>query len=278
MVRKQHLSPYRIRRLFPKRRTNNTPDHVSPIDSTRAASVDTAYKKSNPSRPIPESNIQLRTVSTFPFIAPIRKIIEPPIVGKMRRLQTERLKDASPSDAGSQQLYSTNRTASVHHYRPGREFRTQVPLPHAVNPFRGIYYVPIDGPGSERTTTKRNVFRYSNQKTLSETPTVFRRQTVSTIPYRTLALKQQEAQHSLPPAVHQQQQRPNFSTSSLRRNAAPPPAPAALHIDQYHRLADTYIDNLVAKLEEIQEERDEVDCEYSVRHLLTLLPSVDQFS
>lgn len=34
--------------------------------------------------------------------------------------------------------------------------------------------------------------------------------------------------------------------------------------EQYHEVADLYIDNLVAKLEQIQEEREDVDVEYSV--------------
>ncbi|KAI4099522.1 MAG: hypothetical protein L6R37_005949 [Teloschistes peruensis] len=42
---------------------------------------------------------------------------------------------------------------------------------------------------------------------------------------------------------------------------------------QYHRIADLYIDNLVAKLEEMQEEREDVDCEYSVGLSFTSLVS-----
>lgn len=57
-----------------------------------------------------------------------------------------------------------------------------------------------------------------------------------------------------------------FSTSTRRLNASPakPSAPEPISIDQYHRLADHYIDTLVSKLEELQEERRDVDCEYSV--------------
>ncbi|KAI4201725.1 MAG: hypothetical protein LQ350_003079 [Teloschistes chrysophthalmus] len=60
-----------------------------------------------------------------------------------------------------------------------------------------------------------------------------------------------------------------FSTSAVRRASLETSAPEPLDIDQYHRVADIYIDNLVAKLEEMQEEREDVDCEYSN----TLLPS-----
>lgn len=57
-----------------------------------------------------------------------------------------------------------------------------------------------------------------------------------------------------------------FSTSTRRLHASPakPSAPEPISIDQYHRLADHYIDSLVSKLEELQEERRDVDCEYSV--------------
>lgn len=57
-----------------------------------------------------------------------------------------------------------------------------------------------------------------------------------------------------------------FSTSTRRLDASPPKPsePEPISIDQYHRLADHYIDTLVAKLEELQEERRDVDCEYSV--------------
>jgi hypothetical protein len=59
-----------------------------------------------------------------------------------------------------------------------------------------------------------------------------------------------------------------FSTS-LHLRAAPPVAPHAteptpLSTDQYHKLSDAYIDILVAKLEQMQEEREDVDVEYSV--------------
>ncbi|KAL8801247.1 MAG: hypothetical protein Q9182_004596 [Xanthomendoza sp. 2 TL-2023] len=61
------------------------------------------------------------------------------------------------------------------------------------------------------------------------------------------------------------QQNMAFSTSSRRLK----PLPAAvstsepISTDQFHRLADEYIDNLVKQLEELQEERRDVDCEYS---------------
>lgn len=40
--------------------------------------------------------------------------------------------------------------------------------------------------------------------------------------------------------------------------------PAALTSEQYHELADAYMDSMVEKMEQLQEERDDVDVEYSV--------------
>ena len=57
-----------------------------------------------------------------------------------------------------------------------------------------------------------------------------------------------------------------FSTSSPRpnRTSSEPLAPEPISIDQFHQLADHCMDNLVSRLEELQEERRDVDCEYSV--------------
>ncbi|KAL8636792.1 MAG: hypothetical protein Q9228_005856 [Teloschistes exilis] len=71
------------------------------------------------------------------------------------------------------------------------------------------------------------------------------------------------------------QQRSPFSISAVRRASPEVSTPEPLDIDQYHRIADLYIDSLVAKLEEMQEEREDVDCEYSVSLSFTSL--VTQF-
>ncbi|KAL8683535.1 MAG: hypothetical protein Q9224_006675 [Gallowayella concinna] len=62
------------------------------------------------------------------------------------------------------------------------------------------------------------------------------------------------------------QQKMAFSTSTRRHKPSPAAVstPEPISIDQFHRLADEYIDNLVAQLEELQEQRRDVDCEYSV--------------
>src|SRR6186713_1316107 len=67
----------------------------------------------------------------------------------------------------------------------------------------------------------------------------------------------------------------NFHSTSLDRaqSAAPPSTTAAkISVDTYHRLADKYIDELVAELEDLQEEREEVDVEYSAGVLTLIFP------
>jgi hypothetical protein len=44
-------------------------------------------------------------------------------------------------------------------------------------------------------------------------------------------------------------------------------APANISIDEYHNLSDVYLNSLVEQLEQLQEEREEVDCEYTVGSL-----------
>lgn len=46
---------------------------------------------------------------------------------------------------------------------------------------------------------------------------------------------------------------------------APAPSPTPLSTDEYHTRSDAYIDALLAQLEAMQEEREDVDVEYSVR-------------
>jgi frataxin len=41
--------------------------------------------------------------------------------------------------------------------------------------------------------------------------------------------------------------------------------PASISIEQYHQISDEYMDAVVAKLEELQEAREDVDVEYSVQ-------------
>ena len=57
-----------------------------------------------------------------------------------------------------------------------------------------------------------------------------------------------------------------------------PSKPIPLSQDQYHRLADAYIDALVEQLEELAERNEEVDVEYSVRLPYTPIPVSTLFS
>ena len=48
--------------------------------------------------------------------------------------------------------------------------------------------------------------------------------------------------------------------------------PSSISIEQFHHLSDTFIDTLVLKLEALQEERDDVDVEYSAGVLTLIFP------
>ncbi|KAL8666411.1 MAG: hypothetical protein Q9202_001434 [Teloschistes flavicans] len=75
-----------------------------------------------------------------------------------------------------------------------------------------------------------------------------------------------------------EQRRATVSSSKPTRNAPPEAStPEPLDIDHYHRVADHYIDNLVAKLEEMQEEREDVDCEYSSGVLTLAFPPIGTY-
>ena len=41
-------------------------------------------------------------------------------------------------------------------------------------------------------------------------------------------------------------------------------APAELSMSEYHKLSDQYLERLVDKLEALQEQKEDIDCEYSV--------------
>lgn len=51
---------------------------------------------------------------------------------------------------------------------------------------------------------------------------------------------------------------------NLVGSATPIGKPAEISDQTYHERADAYIDELVSKLEHMQEEKEDVDCEYSV--------------
>ncbi|KAF6240664.1 hypothetical protein HO173_001336 [Letharia columbiana] len=77
--------------------------------------------------------------------------------------------------------------------------------------------------------------------------------------------------------LHNGQLRPQPRTRSRAFTTAPPrraakAEAAEISPDEYHRISDRYIDGLVAQLEEMQEEREEVDVEYSAGVLTLLFP------
>ena len=55
-----------------------------------------------------------------------------------------------------------------------------------------------------------------------------------------------------------------YCRESPQPSASRASTPAPLASEQYHKLADKYIENLVEVLENLQDEREEIDCEYSV--------------
>ncbi|KAL9047656.1 MAG: hypothetical protein Q9206_006584 [Seirophora lacunosa] len=150
------------------------------------------------------------------------------------------------------------------HYRPGSDVKGQkeqsLPLITS-HPLRDIFYAP-----------PIKVLPSSN-KLLPFEPLPSQYRWIST-PWFRLNKQFSRREPYRRVSLTTQQQEPSFSTSTARPAGtgavAAPPEP--LDIDRYHRLADTYIDNLVAKLEEIQEERDDVDCEYSAGVLTLTFP------
>jgi frataxin len=51
-----------------------------------------------------------------------------------------------------------------------------------------------------------------------------------------------------------------------------PVQPAEITIEEYHELSDAFMDTMVEKMEQLQEERDDVDVEYSVGSQISIHP------
>ncbi|KAI4115843.1 MAG: hypothetical protein LQ345_003640 [Seirophora villosa] len=206
----------------------------------------------------------------FQFTKPIRKIIEPPILDTLRALHHKQSGLTSSTDP--LQLHEVNVEKEFLHYRPGSEFQGQkeqrLPLITS-HPVRDIFYVPPIKGYKDRHPEPAKVLPSSNKLSQSET-LMSPYQWIST-PWFRLGKQYLRSQPFKRISLTTQQQEPSFSTSTARPAGAAA-APEPLDIDRYHRLADTYIDNLVAKLEEIQEERDDVDCEYSAGVLTLTFP------
>ncbi|KAL8712213.1 MAG: hypothetical protein Q9225_006978 [Loekoesia sp. 1 TL-2023] len=238
--------------------------------SRRVAAVNTT-SDGNSSKPTPSP-------SNFQFTQPIRKILEPPLIDKLRHTLGERLKPkyqhSGPPRGNILQLHSMDWDKLEVHYRPGRRIPRSDKRASTENPFRDIYYVPPESeirlsPTSFLSRSFEHLSRDSNEDISAEPQIVFHRQDSPTLPYKNPALWRYLNKRSLSAG---QQQKVSLSTSSIRHTPAPSSSPEPIDIDQYHRLADTYIDNLVAKLEAIQEERGNIDCEYSAGVLTLAYP------
>lgn len=48
-------------------------------------------------------------------------------------------------------------------------------------------------------------------------------------------------------------------------HTATAPSPTEITVEEYHQASDAYMDTIVAKLEQLQEQREDVDVEFSVR-------------
>ena len=268
------------------RRTNKVPDHSFPAEARKAAITDTAHAH-QPSKTIAEWISPESLSSSFPFSQPIRKIIEPPIIDKLRTTFSEHPSQSyhhiDPSDREALKLFPARWARSVIHYRPGEEIRKMDADAVPTDRFRDIYYVPPKEvpkgkpaiPPSSRTSSPKTAFQHAhrdikrdttprkNPPSNEEPRNPFRWEASFTVPYRHPALRRSATPPAFTLAGHQQ--KVNFSTTPTQPAPTSPSSPEPMDIGHYHQLADTYIDTLVLKLEEIQEKRDDVDCEYSVR-------------
>lgn len=77
--------------------------------------------------------------------------------------------------------------------------------------------------------------------------------------------KQQQQPEQLYPQQPQKPQKPHQQKQEQQQPRPPKvQTPTPISDARYHLLADRYIDTLVSRLEEIQELREDLDCEYSV--------------
>jgi len=53
---------------------------------------------------------------------------------------------------------------------------------------------------------------------------------------------------------------------------SPAAAPAEISVERFHELADQYLDSLIEKLEQLQEETEDIDCEYTAGVLTLSFP------
>lgn len=214
---------------------------------------------------LPEQQFHRLSHVSFQSTVSVRKAGEPASPVRAQSIYLRRSKPEytpfPPLQKSDQRISESYLEASVEYNGPRQRSRRVVnlrsvntdalPEAHCVPPIRSVK-------AWSSPSYSRNVS--------SEPPNHSYIQLRSILPYQDLMSNFKPRKRLLTPI---QRQRSDFSTSPTFLNPIPSPSPELIDIDQYHRLADSYIDNLVTKLEAIQEERDEVDCEYTVRTFLS---------
>lgn len=171
----------------------------------------------------------------------------------------------SPSQTGVQRISGSYSKRPVNQHDPILTSGKVDQRSANIGSFQDIYLAPTTRPAKPP---------HCEDKILVEPRNRFLSQATSTIPYLNLTLRSHPREKPPNPAQHK---RCHFSTSTTFLDPITSPSPEPIDIDQYHRFADTYIDNLVTKLEAIQEERDEVDCEYTAGVLTLAFPPVGTY-
>ncbi|KAL9603151.1 MAG: hypothetical protein Q9219_001354 [cf. Caloplaca sp. 3 TL-2023] len=192
---------------------------------------------------------------------PIRKIVEPTYIQHLRGLifglrnesrhyrWTETPNGQSPPTPAEDPIGHNLRR---HHQEQGCKILNGT----IVDPFRDIYFLP--------PPPDPNVLQYPDgQQKASNSPPA----APAAVQYR----------QRFPSPSTTQQPKTKFSSTSTYPAPSSSPSPAPINNDQYHRLADIYIENLVLKLEALQEEKDGVDCEYSAGVLTLTFPPLGTY-
>jgi frataxin len=120
--------------------------------------------------------------------------------------------------------------------------------------------------------TRNSAFKLARSATRQLTPSstitrssLLRQSKISTIPATRNTFSQSYRLFSSTPITSKglspESEDPHPKPAESNTRAA---SPAELTIEEYHKLSDEYIDAVVSRMEQLQEERDDVDVEYSV--------------
>ncbi|KAL8939616.1 MAG: hypothetical protein Q9216_003258 [Gyalolechia sp. 2 TL-2023] len=255
--------PRSFNSICPKKKA---PSHLLSQLSWRAASTDSRATR-NPSNVLSDPEPQQLSHPISRFTAPIRTEVTLAPAERARSIQLRQFKERKQYISSSE---------SRDHRTHQRSRRVDPKKIRHIDPYRDNYYVPPERPAidSNLALSSNRTQHHSFDSPPGKHQKSFRPQTISTIPYQASALRRYPQQR---PSPLGQQQKSNLSVTPSQCYPVPSPSPEPIDIDQYHRLADTYIDNLVTKLEAIQEERDEVDCEYTAGVLTLAFPPVGTY-